>query len=310
MNNLISISAIRWLAFSAAVPLVTLVTAAAYLSIPPDTRGVDLKAGGELFSVHCGSCHFANAGYPAHHGPNLHDIGKTGATRKPELSAAEYILESITDPSAFLAPSGRPGMPNNLVAELDPDEIRNIVGYLANCGASPDYDEIVDLEIPVRQKVDEEPVLIRRADMQLAEEVLRTKGACLQCHALDSVPEGAVFAPALFGVGLKDEQALRDSMLNPHREIKLRYKLLNVLLSDGQVVSGQLVSRSDERIVLCVRDRQNRLAMREIPLTEIEHNDGVPQIKESETSLMPSGFDKLLSEDEIKAVINLIRQLN
>ncbi len=177
--------------------------------------------------------------------------------RKPNQSAAEYILESILDPSAFVAPSGRPGMPPNVAAELDPEDIRNIVGYLASRGAFPDYDEIMKLDIPDRRSEQTEPTLIRLKDMQLAEHVLREKGSCLKCHSLYSVPEGKTFAPGLFGVGLNDAKAIHESLINPDQEIKPQYKSVKVLLENGQLVSGQLVSRSDERLVICTRDEQN-----------------------------------------------------
>ncbi|MCA9138720.1 MAG: c-type cytochrome [Planctomycetales bacterium] len=310
MNRVFSVQTLRRIAISTLLPLATFGTTLAFMSVPPNTRGIDLDSGGELFSVHCGSCHFAKVGFPAHHGPNLHDIGNTGALRRPNQSAAEYILESILDPAAYLAPSGRPGMPANVAAELAPEEIRNIVGYLASRGAFPDYDEILGLEIPDRRSAAAEPTLVRHADMELAERVLREKGACIQCHSLDNSPEGAVFAPGLFGVGLGNAKAVRDSIIDPHRDIHPRYKMATVLLASGQIVSGNLVSRDDDRLTLCTKDSQNRLTMKEISLADIEHNNGQPVIKESQVSLMPEGFDKSLTEQEIDAVINLIRQLN
>jgi putative heme-binding domain-containing protein len=201
-------------------------------------------------------------------------------------------------------------MPPNSAAELDPRDVRNIVGHLASRGAFPDYDEIMSLDVPDRRSEETGPTLIRLKDMQLAEQVLRKKGACLECHSLDSAPEGAIFAPGLFGVGLNNEKTLRESLLDPHREIKPKYLLVTVLLEDGQIVSGQLISRTDERLVLCTKDEHNRLVMHDLPLADIETEDGQLQIRESKTSLMPDGFGKSLTGEEIDAVINLIRQLN
>jgi putative heme-binding domain-containing protein len=310
MNKLLSMKVVTWCALSMAIPVGTFFITGGIMSIPPDTRGIDVVSGGELFTVHCGSCHFAKIGFPAHHGPNLHEIGKTGALRRPNQSAAEYILESILNPSAFVAPSGRPGMPPNVAAELDPHDVRNIVGYLASCGAFPDYDEIMSLDVPDRRSDETEPALIRLKDMQLAEHVLREKGACLECHSFDSAPEGAIFAPGLFGVGLTNEKSIRESLLDPHREIKPKYALVTVLLVDGKIVSGQLISRTDERLVLCTKDEQNRLVLHDLPLADVETEDGQLQIRESKISLMPDGFGKSLTPEEINAVINLIRQLN
>ncbi len=300
----------RLLALSLTVPLVTLLATTGFMSIPPDTRGIDLVAGGDLFRTHCAACHFDKVGFPAHNGPNLHDIGKFAATRKANQSAAEYILESILDPAVFVAPGGRPGMPPNLATDLDPEELRNLVGYLASRGAFPDYEEIAKLDIPDRRGQTSEAILVRREEMQLAEHVLREKGSCLNCHSLYSVPEGQAFAPPLFGAGLRDSKAIYQSLVNPHQEIKPRYKSVNVVLTDGTIVSGQLISRSDEQLVLRSSDAKNKIDFHEIPLADVETEDGQPMIVESKTSMMPEGFDKSLSRAEIDAVIKLIQQLN
>ena len=73
---------------------------------------------------------------------------RLAGSRKPGMSAAEYILESVRDPEAFVAPENRRGMPGNLATVLSPDEIRNVVAYLVSRGGTPDYDEIRRLEIP------------------------------------------------------------------------------------------------------------------------------------------------------------------
>ena len=295
---------------SLSLPLVAFFATAGYMSLPPNTRGIDVAAGAELFSIHCASCHFVSPGRPAHLGPNLHDIGRSAASRKPECSATEYILESILDPEAFVAPSGRPGMPTDVAAELAPDAIRNLVGFLASQGEFPDYDEIMQLEIPDRRGAKPPRRMIRLQEMQLAESVLREKGACLNCHPHDSRPEGRSVAPGLFGVGLKDPQVIHQALTDPHREIHPAYRTHHILMADGRIVTGQLVSRSDERLVLRVRDQRNQIVLRQIPIGEIETDDGVLQIHESKTSLMPDGFGESLSREEIDAVIKLIRQLN
>ncbi len=310
MDKPMSMKTLRWLSWSLALPVATLLATAAIMSIPPNTQGIDIVAGQELFTTHCASCHFVKVGFPAHLGPNLHDIGKSGATRQPNQSAAEYILESIVEPAAFMAPSGRPGMPPDVAAQLDPEDIRKIVGFLASRGAFPDFDEIIKLEIPDRRTEPTEPTLIRFQDMKLAEQVLRDKGSCLKCHSLYSVPEGKSFAPGLFGVGLNDAKAIYESLINPDHEIKPQYQSVKVMLESGELVSGQLISQSDAELVICTRDDQNQLVLREIALAEIEKEDGLPQIRQSKISLMPTGFDKTLTREEIDALINLIRQLN
>jgi putative heme-binding domain-containing protein len=280
------------------------------MSIPPQTGGVDIAAGRELYTTHCQACHSTQVGYPAFKAPNLHDIGRTAATRKPNLSAAAYILESILDPDAFLAPSGRPGMPSGTVRDLAPDDICNLVGFLAGLGASLDYEEIKRLEIPDCRPEKHDVTTVSYQEMELAEQVLREKGSCLNCHSLYSIPESEIFAPSLFRSGLNDASALRDSLIAPHKKITPQFESVALLLKSGQVVSGRLVTRNDERVLLCTRDAQNQLALREISLADIESENGQLELHQSNRSLMPDGFDKTLTDEEIQALIKLIRQLN
>ena len=233
------------------LPLICWGATAAFMSIPPNSRGVNIVAGRELFRGHCGACHFAKMGFPAHHGPNLHEIGRTGATRKPNMTSAQYILESILDPAAFVAPGSRPGMPLNMGAELSPAELRDLIGFLTSCGAVPDYTELEQLEIPDRRTPNTAPLTISRQAMEVAESVLRDKGGCLQCHSLYSNPDDRILAPALFGVGMTDRVHVHESLVRPSQVMKPRYTCVALELSDGTSVSGQLLYRDAHRVVLC-----------------------------------------------------------
>ena len=70
-------------------------------------------------------------------GPDLSNIGVDGATRVAGYSAEEYILESIMDPEAFIAPDCPTGpCPSGvmIVPELETGQIETIVGYLSTLG--------------------------------------------------------------------------------------------------------------------------------------------------------------------------------
>jgi hypothetical protein len=292
------------------LPLAAFFVTAGVMSIPPDTHGVDIVAGRDLFRAHCGSCHFAKEGFPAHHGPNLYQIGRLGGQRRPGLTAPQYILESILEPNAFIAPSSRPGMPSNVVAELPPNDIRNIIGFLASCGAFPDYNQIVQLEIPDRRTDRSAEVQVSRETMEMAAKLLEDKGTCLQCHSVYNVPESRFHAPAIFGVGLTDGNAVRKSIVEPYAEIKPSYRTVQVALTSGEVISGRLISRNDKQVILSVRDEQGQLANRQIAIDDIEQEDDQPVIAPSTLSLMPDGFAKSLTSEELDAVLLLIHQLN
>ncbi|MCA9192645.1 MAG: c-type cytochrome [Planctomycetales bacterium] len=299
-----------WLVWSLGVPVTVFLTMVTVMSLPPNTHGIDIEAGSKTFTSDCRPCHFDRVGMPAHHGPNLHDIGKTAGSRKPDQSAAEYILESILNPAAFIAPGGKPGMPRNFAERLSSTEIRNLVGFLATHQARPDYLEISQLDIPDTRQSSTEPIDLRLTEVQLAETVLRDKGQCLNCHALYAAPENQSFAPSLFAAGLKDEEHIRASILFPHKDVLPKYQVVNVLLQDGRIISGQLVSRSPDQVVLLTRDSQQRIVNSILPLSEIEDENGEPIIRPVNTSLMPEGYSQLLTTEEIDAVVKLIKLLN
>ncbi len=300
----------RRMIWSAVVPVGCFLVTAGLLSIPRRHGDIDLRAGRDTFRAHCGGCHFATEGFPAHHGPNLFEIGRTAETRRPDQTAAQYILESIFEPDSFIAPSSRPGMPRNVAAKLAPSEIRNVVAFLASRGGFPDYDEILRLEIPDRRRPASETRQVDRRDMELAEFVMKDKGQCFECHAMHSHPEYKVIAPGLFGVGLIESEKIRESLVNPHQDVAANYQTVTISLESGEIVSGRLLCRGRDPLLLAERDDQGQIRIREIPLSAIELEDGAPLIQPSPLSPMPAGFDQVLTAEEREAVIKLIQQLN
>lgn len=292
------------------LPLLVFFVTVGIMSIPPDTHGIDTLHGRDLFRAHCGSCHFAKAGFPAHHGPNLYQIGRVGGERRPGLSAPQYILESILEPNVYIAPSSRPGMPSNIVAELPPEEIRHIIGFLASCGAFPDYDAVQQLEIPDRRTATTTEVVVSRENMEAAHQLLSGKGTCLECHSVYNVPEARFHAPALFGVGLSDTAAIRKAIVDPYAEIKPMYNTVQVALNSGEVMSGRLISRNSKELTLSLRKANGQLVSRRVSIDEIEHEEGNPVIIPATMSLMPNGFAELLTPDELNSIMLLINQLN
>ena len=299
-------------ALALALPAVTWLLTVQLMAPPRPGGGIDLIAGRDLFRARCFRCHYGwpGAGHPSHQGPNLYQIGKVGATRKPGMTAAEYILESILDPHAFKAPNNRPGMPRGAVDGLTEKELRDLVAYLAGRGAVPDFEEILNLNIPDLSDEVPEKMSVRREEMLLAVDVLRNKGDCLQCHAVHNFPEYQVFAPALFGVGTTDPTLLKESIVDPHKVVSPSYRSDAVGLKSGDSASGKLIARTPEELVLFTRDEQSRLVQQQIPLDDVAQENGLAQIEKSQQSPMPADLGQLLTAEEIEAVITLIRQLN
>ncbi|PKB78803.1 MAG: hypothetical protein BZY88_16520, partial [SAR202 cluster bacterium Io17-Chloro-G9] len=91
--------------------------------------------GQEIFlgSGGCAACHTIEGVSQGLVGPDLSHLGTDAATRNPDLSAEEYISESITDPEAFVAdvPRAIPGiMTAAITSGLSDDEVKALVDFL------------------------------------------------------------------------------------------------------------------------------------------------------------------------------------
>ncbi|MCA9262631.1 MAG: c-type cytochrome [Planctomycetales bacterium] len=295
-------------AIAIGLPVVLWLATISFLSFEPSAGDIDIAAGSQTFRDHCGACHIVEKGITTHHGPNFYDIGRVAATRKPGMSAASYILESMLEPDKFVAPTNWRGMPLNVATELPAHEIRNVVAFLVDQGGKVDYDEIRQLDVPDYQP-DANPLVVTRADMELAETVLRQKGDCLKCHSPYRNAEYRVYAPSLFAVGLSADGA-KESIIDPNKVVSPAFHEVTVFLQSGEQLTGRLISRNEEQLVLLARNEKNEYARRMIPVVEIEVDDGKLAIESRQLSPMPTGFAQLLTEEELRAVLSLLQQLN
>ena len=82
----------------------------------------------------CSQCHQIEGVSTGLIGPDLTHIGTAAATRKPNMTAEEYIIESITDPEAFI-PTGveraTAGLMTRAIAEgRTKDQVNALVAFL------------------------------------------------------------------------------------------------------------------------------------------------------------------------------------
>jgi mono/diheme cytochrome c family protein len=87
----------------------------------------DPAAGEQLFAANCSFCHGAQNGT----GPALTGMGERAATRIPGMSAADYIHQSIVDPSAYVVSGFSDNiMPKNFADKFSAQEISDLVAYI------------------------------------------------------------------------------------------------------------------------------------------------------------------------------------
>ena len=109
-----------------ALQQVTLATVVSPASNDPVVRGEQVfKNNG------CIGCHTLGSISSGTVGPNLTHIGTVAATRKPGVSADDYIKESILTPNAYVV-QGFPQsvMPQNFGQVIKPDDLSDLLAFL------------------------------------------------------------------------------------------------------------------------------------------------------------------------------------
>jgi mono/diheme cytochrome c family protein len=87
----------------------------------------DPAAGEQLFAANCSPCHGAQDGV----GPALTGMGQRAATRISGMSAADYIHQSIVDPSAYVVSGFSDNvMPQNFGDKFSAQEISDLIAYI------------------------------------------------------------------------------------------------------------------------------------------------------------------------------------
>jgi mono/diheme cytochrome c family protein len=113
------------------VVLVCIALATLVLACAPEPPATEPEARGrQLYrSLGCANCHEPNL-FGQRLGPALDHIGLTAATRRPGVSAEEYLRQSILDPGAYVVPGYQDSMPRDLGRDLSPTDLDALVAYL------------------------------------------------------------------------------------------------------------------------------------------------------------------------------------
>jgi hypothetical protein len=149
---------------------------------------------------------------------------------------------------------------------------------------------------PDRQKVADEllPLTQRTADAAAGKEVF--KKHCAKCHTHSG--EGTRVGPDLTGMAVHPKTELLVQIIDPSRSVEGNFRSYTVTTTDGRVFNGLLASESRTAIELYDTEGKKQAVLRE----------DIDQLVASSKSLMPDGFEKQLSSDDLANLLEFLTQ--
>lgn len=149
---------------------------------------------------------------------------------------------------------------------------------------------------PDRQKVLAEylPLLHKKGDVALGKAAF--KKHCATCHMHSG--EGNKVGPDLTGVAAHTREHLLTDILDPSRNVEGNFRVWTVTTQDGRVFTGLLASESKNAIELYDAQAKKHVIQR----ADIEQMAAAP------SSLMPEGFEKQLTKDELTNLLEFLTQ--
>ena len=137
----------------------------------------------------------------------------------------------------------------------------------------------------------------KKADPSIGQVAYRKH--CAACHEGRKVDENyqESLAPNLRGLAHWTNEAWAIAILDPNRSVEEKYWVFQARTHEGQVLTG-LKLREDESSIEWV-DSNGRI--------ENLNKADIAEFRESERSLMPEGFEQLLSPEEIAGIISYLR---
>ena len=259
-----------------------------------------VEAGEAIFNGKgkCQTCHTLDPSAPKGRCPDLSTIGSLAATRKPGVSAKDYLIESTYEPHKFLVAGYSNIMPPvwKPPISLSELEIETVIAFLQNQGGDVDltpFKPPVDIESEAGVDVELPPILA--GDVERGKRVFVEGAKCIACHAVAGIEQPAgqtlddgvevVAAPDLTEIAaLNSLRYIEESILLPNALIVSGYGSVTVK-TGGASIQGTLVSQDNENITLRVKDAAGVETEQQIRLSELD-----PEPIEALTDLNANGY--------------------
>lgn len=286
-------------------------------------EGVSVAKGEQIFwdAGKCYTCHSVGMKGGSVRGPNIGQspVGPEMALRAierarersalvgREMSATEYLIESIANPSAYVVEGFKDEMP--MVFEppisLGPEEVSSVILYLQSLGGAPDPSVIVlppEIREAGRSRSAEDPwePYLDGDSIRGQEIFFDTSGpaACTKCHAVQD--QGGDVGPELTSVaGTRTARFIVESILQPNNEIANGYQSILVQMNDGRILDGVLRRETTDSLWLGTSEGD---------VVALALGD-VARRREQEVSLMPDNFAEILTVEQLHDLLAYLRTL-
>jgi putative membrane-bound dehydrogenase-like protein len=137
-----------------------------------------------------------------------------------------------------------------------------------------------------------------RGDAANGKKLFGSVATCAQCHIVQAA--GKNVGPDLSEIGDKlTREAMYVAIINPSAGISHNYEAYSALTSSDEVITGLLVSKNDDEVIIKDKDGVER----KIPMAEVE------EFKKLETSLMPSNLTDLVDQQALVDIIEYMTTL-
>ena len=138
----------------------------------------------------------------------------------------------------------------------------------------------------------------RTGDAARGKTLFATTGTCAKCHKVQG--EGKEVGPDLSEIGSKlSKEAIYLSILDPNAGVSFNYETWSVRTLDGTVLSGILVSQTDDSI---------ELKTAEAIVHKLARED-IDQLKKQPISIMPGDVQKLLAAQDLVDIVEYLTTL-
>jgi putative heme-binding domain-containing protein len=238
-------------------------------------------------------------------------LGDSGLAKAVDLLANE--LKSVGTPERRSAAiralartqSGAEALVNMAKGGVFPSELR---GVAASALAMVQYASLKDeisKQFPQAGALGGKPLpavseLVKvKGDVAHGKEVFeRAASSCVTCHKVGA--KGVDFGPGLGAIGAKlPKEALYDAIINPNAGISMGFETSEVRLRSGGLAMGIVRSETQDEVVLVLPGG----ALQKVPRTDVQ------QIKKLTVSMMPSGLNQALTQQDLVDLVEYLSTL-